>query len=152
MRLIDEFKQFALKGSMLDMAIGLMLGAAFNGVVNSLVNDLLMPPLGLLMSNEAFTDLYINLSGGQFDSLAEAQSAGAATLNYGVFINNAISFAITALALFFLVRWFNTLTRRNEAKDEAFEAAAMKECPFCFSDIPRRATRCPHCTSQLQGS
>lgn len=147
MRLIDEFKKFAVKGNMLDMAIGVAIGAAFNNVINSLVADILMPPVGFLMGNVDFSQYYINLSGGAYDSLADAQAEGAATLNYGLFLNNLMNFFLVALALFLIIRWYNRLSRKQDEKTEA----AVKSCPYCRMDIPKDATRCPQCTSELKG-
>jgi large conductance mechanosensitive channel len=127
--------------------VGIIIGAAFSGVVGSLVNDILMPPLGRILGNVDFSDLFINLSGGDYDSLAQAKEAGAATINYGLFINNVINFLIVALAVFMLVRWIN----RFMAKPAEPAVPTLKECPYCFSNISIKATRCPECTSQLDG-
>jgi large conductance mechanosensitive channel len=143
---LKEFKEFALRGSLLDMAIGIILGAAFGSVVTSLVNDILMPPLGLLLGRVNFSNLFINLSGGEYASLAEAQAAGAATINYGVFINSVINFLLVAFAVFLLIKQVNRLRRA-----EAPPPPTTKECPFCCSAIPLAATRCPACTSELGG-
>ncbi len=148
MGFFEEFKKFAIKGNMLDMAVGIIMGAAFGGVVNSLVSDVLMPPLGVVLGGVDFSNLYLNLSGGQYASLAEAQAAGAATINYGVFINTLINFVIIALAMFLLVRGFNRLAEGRK-KEEAAALPATKECPRCFMNIPIQAKRCPHCTSDL---
>ncbi|MDH7498096.1 MAG: large conductance mechanosensitive channel protein MscL [Syntrophomonadaceae bacterium] len=144
--MLKEFKEFALRGSLLDMAIGIILGAAFGSVVTSLVNDILMPPLGLLLGRVNFSNLFINLSGGEYASLAEAQAAGAATINYGVFINSVINFLLVAFAVFLLIKQVNRLRRA-----EAPPPPTTKECPFCCSAIPLAATRCPACTSELGG-
>jgi len=141
--MLKEFREFAMRGSMLDMAIGIVLGAAFGTIVSSLVNDILMPPIGLALGGVDFSNLFITLSGGEYLSLVEAQEAGAATINYGLFINAIISFVIVAFALFLLVRQINRM-KREEPKP-----ADTKECPYCLSTIPIKATRCAHCTSEL---
>jgi len=146
--MFKEFKEFALRGNMIDLAVGIIIGAAFNSVVNSLVNDILMPPIGLLLGNVDFSNLFISLDGQSYSSLSAAQDAGAATLNYGLFINSIIIFLITAFAVFLLVRGINRLERKQEAEAEAKEPDT-KECPVCFTTIPIRAQRCPNCTSTL---
>ncbi len=145
--MLKEFKEFALRGNVLDMAVGIVIGVAFGSIITSLVNDVLMPPLGLLLGGMDFSNLFIDLGGGSFASLAEAQQAGAATINYGLFINAVLNFLIVALAMFLLVRSFSGLLKQKEEKVE--EAPTTKECPYCISEIPIAATRCPHCTSQL---
>ncbi len=145
--MLKEFKEFALRGNVLDMAVGIVIGVAFGSIITSLVNDILMPPLGLLLGGMDFSNLFIDLSGGSFASLAEAQQAGAATINYGLFINAVLNFLIVALAMFLLVRSFSGLLKQKE--EEVEEAPTSKDCPYCFSEIPIAATRCPHCTSQL---
>jgi large conductance mechanosensitive channel len=144
--MLQEFKEFALRGNVVDLAIGIIIGGAFGQIVTSFVNDILMPPIGLLLGNVDFSNLFINLSGGRFDSLAAAQEAGAATINYGLFISTVIDFLIVAFAIFLLVRQINRMQRREE---EAPAAPTTKECPYCLSTIPLEATRCPHCTSEL---
>lgn len=144
--MLKEFKEFALKGNMLDMAIGIILGASFGKIISSFVNDVLMPPIGLALGNVDFSQLYINLSDRTFASLAEAQEAGAPTINYGVFINGVLDFLIVALVLFLVVRQMNRLRRVEAAPAPAPET---KACPFCLSVIPVKATRCPQCTSSL---
>jgi large conductance mechanosensitive channel len=146
--MFKEFKEFALRGNMIDLAVGIIIGAAFNSVVNSLVNDILMPPIGLLLGKVDFSNLFISLDGRSYSSLSAAQDAGAATLNYGLFINSIIIFLITAFAVFLLVRGINRLERKQEAEAEAKEPDT-KECPVCFTTIPIRAQRCPNCTSTL---
>lgn len=143
-----EFRKFVARGSFFDLAIGIVIGAAFGTVVNSLVKDILMPPIGLLTAGTDFSELYINLSGQEYASLAEATSAGAATINYGTFLNNLIAFLIVAVVLFLLVRKYNEITDRYRAKP-APAAPAEKECPRCTMTVPSQATRCPHCTSEL---
>jgi large conductance mechanosensitive channel len=140
-----EFRDFAMRGNVIDLAIGVIIGAAFGKIVTSFVNDLLMPPLGLLLGRVDFSSLFINLSGTHYNSLAEAKAAGAATLNYGVFINNIIDFVLVAFAVFLLVKQVN----RFMPKPPAPAAAEAKDCEYCKSSIPKAATRCPHCTSQL---
>lgn len=143
---LNEFKAFAMRGNVIDLAIGIIIGAAFNDIVKSVVNDILMPPIGLLLNNVDFSNLYINLSGEDYRSLAEAQAAGAATINYGAFINTVINFIIVALVVFLIVKQMNRLMA---AKEAAPAVPTTKECPFCASEIPIKATRCPQCTSQL---
>ena len=145
--MLKEFREFALRGNVLDMAVGIVIGVAFGSIITSLVNDVLMPPLGLLLGGMDFSNLFIDLSGGSFASLAEAQQAGAATINYGLFINAVLNFLIVALAMFLLVRSFSGLLKQKE--EEVEEAPTSKDCPYCFSEIPIAATRCPHCTSEL---
>ncbi len=145
--MLKEFKEFAMRGNVLDMAIGIIIGAAFGKIVTSLVNDLLMPPLGLLIGKVDFSSLFINLSGQHYASLAEAKAAGAATINVGVFLNTVIDLVIVAFAIFLLVRQINRLKRQPEA---APKAPTMRECPYCVSVIPIKAVRCPHCTSDVK--
>lgn len=142
--MFKEFKEFVVKGNVLDMAVGIIVGAAFGKVVTSFVNDVLMPPIGLLLGKVDFSNLFINLSGKSFESLADAKKAGAATLNYGLFFNTAIDFLIVGFAIFLLVKQVNRLKREAPAA-----APTSRECPFCLTDIPRKATRCPHCTSTV---
>ncbi len=142
-----EFKEFILRGNVMDLAVGIVIGAAFGAIVNSLVKDIIMPPIGLLLGKINFTDLFINLSGTPYSSLAAAQAAGAPTINYGLFINTIINFIIVALAIFFVVKAVNRL--RKPAPAAAPAAPTTKECPHCFTEIPLKATRCPNCTSEL---
>jgi large conductance mechanosensitive channel len=142
--MIKEFKEFVIKGNVLDMAVGIIIGAAFGKVVTSFVTDVLMPPIGLLLGKVDFSNLFINLSGRSFESLADAKKAGAATLNYGLFLNTAIDFLIVGFAIFILVRQVNRLKHQAPAA-----APAVRACPFCMTDIPLKATRCPHCTSTV---
>jgi large conductance mechanosensitive channel len=144
--MLKEFKEFAVRGNVIDMAVGIVLGAAFGAIVNSLVNDLLMPPIGLLLGHVDFSNLFLNLTSRHFDSVAAAKAAGAATLNYGVFLNTIINFVIVAFAMFLLVRQVNRLQRPAPAP----AAPAVKTCAYCCTEIPRGATRCPHCTSELK--
>ena len=147
--MLKEFREFALRGNVIDLAVAVVIGAAFGKIVTSLVNDVIMPPLGLLIGGIDFSDLFINLSGGDYPSLAAARDAGAATINYGVFINTVIQFLIVAFAIFLVIRQMNRLKERFEKKPIA-PAPSQKNCPFCFTDIPIKATRCPNCTSELQ--
>jgi large conductance mechanosensitive channel len=145
--MLKEFRDFALRGNVLDIAIGIIIGAAFGSVVSSLVNDILMPPIGFLLGKVDFSNLFISLS-GRYASLAEAEAAGAPTINYGVFINTILNFIIVAAAVFFfIVRPMNRLRRVREA---APATPTVKECPHCLSAIPLKAIRCPHCTSYLE--
>lgn len=145
--MLKEFKEFAMKGNMIDMAIGIIIGAAFGKIVSSLVADVLMPPLGKMMGNVDFSSLFLNLSGGNFPSLAAAKAAGAATVNYGLFINTVIDFTIIAFVLFLIIKGMNAM-KRKEA-EAAPAPPTTKECTFCYSSIPVKASRCPHCTSTL---
>jgi large conductance mechanosensitive channel len=145
--MLKEFKEFAMKGNVLDMAIGIIIGAAFGKIVSSLVGDVIMPPIGLLLGRLDFTNLYINLSGQHYASLSQAKAAGAATINYGLFLNTLIDFVIVAFAIFLLVRQVNKLRRQSEP---APAVPTTKECPYCLSVIPIKAIRCPHCTSELK--
>jgi large conductance mechanosensitive channel len=140
-----EFKTFAMRGNVVDLAVGIIIGASFGKIVTSFVSDVLMPPLGLLIGNLDFSSLFINLSGAAYPSLAQAKAAGAPTINYGLFINTVLDFAIVAFAVFLLVHWINRLKRQPEAAT----APETKACPYCLSTIPVKATRCPQCTSQL---
>lgn len=146
-----EFREFALRGNAVDMAVGIIIGAAFGSIVNSLVADIIMPPVGLLLGNVDFSNLFAVLKEGKvagpYGSLAAAKTAGAVTLNYGVFINTVTSFLIVVFSVFLLVRSVNRLKRQQE---EAPAAPTTKECPFCLSVIPVRAVRCSHCTSELK--
>jgi large conductance mechanosensitive channel len=145
--MLKEFKEFALKGNMLDLAVGVVLGAAFGAVIASLVKDILMPPLGKLLGGVDFTDLFVVLGSGSYPSLKAAKDAGAATLNYGLFLNTLISFVLVAVALFFVVKAVNVARRQPAAA--APPAPTERECPHCFGRAHVRATRCPHCTSAL---
>jgi large conductance mechanosensitive channel len=147
--MLEEFKKFIMRGNVLDLAVAVIIGGAFGGIVTSLVNDILMPPIGLLLGNADFGDLYINLSGRRFASLADAQAAGAATVNYGLFLNTVINFLIVAAAIFLIVRMVN---RFQPAPTAPPQTANTKECPFCISTIPLKATRCPNCTSELEAA
>jgi len=143
--MIKEFKDFIMRGSVLDLAIGVIIGGAFGKIIASLVSDVLMPPIGMLLGKVDFSNLFINMSGGSYASLADAQKAGAATLNYGLFINNVINFLIIALVIFIIIKQVNRFTKPALVP----ATPTTKECPFCYSNIPIKATRCPNCTSQL---
>jgi len=149
--MLKDFKEFAMRGNVVDMAIGIVVGAAFASIVNSLVTDIIMPPIGLLLGKVDFSNLFLVLKGGKvpgpYGSLADARAAGAVTINYGTFFNFIISFIIIAFAVFILVRNINRL-KREEAAPQA--APSTKECPHCLSIIPIKATRCAHCTSELK--
>ncbi len=144
--MFKEFKEFALKGNVIDMGVGIIIGAAFGKIVSSFVTDLLTPPLGLLLGRMDFTNLFVTLSTGSFKTLAEAKAAGASTLNYGLFLNSMLDFVFVAFALFFLIRWMNRL---RPAPPPPVDAPPMKACPECLSQIPAAARRCPQCTTQL---
>jgi large conductance mechanosensitive channel len=145
-KFLNEFKDFVMRGNVLDMAIGIIVGIAFGSIVNSLVNDVLMPPIGLLFGKVDFSNLFINLSGGSYASLAEARNAGAAIIAYGSFINVVINFIIVAIVVFVVVQQVNRLRRLREVPPEP----SKRDCPYCLSPIPIKATRCPQCTSELK--
>ncbi len=151
--MLKEFKEFAIKGNVIDMAVGIIMGAAFGTIVNALVNDVIMPPIGLLLGNVDFSNIFAVLKEGKvagpYASVAAAKAAGAVTLNIGVFVNTIISFILIAFSVFLLVRSINKLKRQEEAPAPA---PTTKECTYCFSAIPIKATRCPNCTSELKGS
>jgi len=146
MKIMQEFKEFIMRGNVMDLAIGIIIGAAFTSIVNSLVKDILMPPIGLLLGGVDFSNLFIALDGGDYASLAAAQEAAAPTLNYGLFINNIINFLIVAFVIFLIVRWVNRLKSKQPAKSEE---PTTKDCPYCLSTIPLKASRCPYCTSEV---
>ena len=141
--MIKEFKAFMMQGNVLDLAIGIVIGAAFGKIVTSFVTDILMPPIGLGLGKVDFSNLFINLSGKAYNTIAEAKAAGAPTINYGVFFNTVFEFAIVAFAIFLLIRQVNRM-RKPPA------AAPTRECPYCLSSILLKATRCPHCTSEVK--
>ena len=149
--MFKEFKAFIMRGNVLDLAVGVIIGAAFGAIVKSFVDDILMPPIGLLLGNVDFANIFAVLKAGDpagpYAALAAAKEAGAVTMNFGVFINTLISFLITAFAIFLVVKGANALQRQEEA---APSAPTTKSCPFCHTDIPIPATRCPNCTSQLE--
>jgi len=144
--MFKEFKEFALKGNMMDMAVGIIIGAAFGKIVSSLVADVIMPPIGLLLGKMDFSNLFLSLSGQSYESLGAAKAAGAPTLNYGLFINTVIDFMIVAFAIFLMVMQINRLRRKQEATPAT---PNTKECPYCMAKIPLKATRCGQCTSQI---
>lgn len=150
--MLKEFKEFAIKGNVLDMAVGIIIGAAFGTIVKSLVDDVLMPPIGILLGNVDFSAFFIILKEGTglppYNTLVEAKNAGAVTLNYGTFINNIISFLIVAFSVFLVIKGMNKLRREKEAAPAP--EPTTKDCPHCFSKIPIKATRCPACTSELR--
>jgi len=145
--MFKEFKEFAMRGSVVDLAVGVIIGASFGTIVKSLVDDILMPPIGLLIGGLDFSNLFISLSGAQYPSLAAAKEAGAPTINYGLFLNNVLNFLIVAFAVFLLVRQINRLKRETPVPPPA---PTEKPCPYCISTIPLAATRCPHCTAELR--
>jgi large conductance mechanosensitive channel len=142
--MLKEFREFIMRGNVVDLAVGVIIGSAFGQIVSSLVSDLIMPPIGLLLNGVDFSNLFVSLTGQPYATLAEAQAAGAPTLNYGNFINSVIDFIIVGLVIFLLIRAINRLKKPAPAA-----ATPTKECPYCFSAIALRATRCPNCTSQL---
>ena len=144
--MIEEFKKFILRGNVLDLAIGVIIGATFGKITNSLVSDILMPPIGLFLGRINFSDLFINLSDASFPSLKAAQEAGAATINYGLFINNVIDFLIIGFVLFLIIRSVNRLM----PAPKPVPVEEKKKCPYCLMDVPIKATRCGFCTSSLE--
>ena len=150
-KMFKEFKEFAMRGNVVDMAVGIIIGASFGTIVNSFVADIIMPPIGLLLGNVDFSGLFVILKEGKipgpYGTLASAKTAGAITLNYGVFINSIISFLVVAFAVFLLIRNINRLKKQEEAPAAAL---ATKECPYCLSVVPLKALRCAHCTSELK--
>ncbi len=143
--MFKEFKEFAMRGNVVDLAVGVIIGAAFGKIVSSLVEDVIMPPVGRLLGHVDFSGLFINLSGKSYETLAAAKAAGAPTLNYGIFLNSVINFLIVAFAVFLVVHQVNRWTR----KPEAAAATTTKDCPQCAMAIPLAAKRCGHCTAQL---
>ena len=144
--MLREFRNFIARGNVFDLAVGIVIGAAFTSVVKSFVDDILMPPIGRITGGVDFANLFVNLSGTHYASLAEAKDAGAATLNYGIFLNNVISFLIVAFAVYLLVRGYNRIRTLEET---APPADTEKDCPFCRMRVPKEATRCGHCTSDI---
>ena len=142
--MLREFREFAMKGNVLDMAVGIVIGVAFGKIITSLVNDVLMPPIGVLLGKVDFSNLFLNLSGTHYASLADAKAAGAATINYGLFLNTVIDFIIVAFVVFLIVQQFSKTKTKEAAPPDT------KECPHCVSTIPIKATRCPQCTSELR--
>jgi large conductance mechanosensitive channel len=152
MGMVKEFKEFAMRGNVVDMAVGIIIGGAFGTIVKSLVSDVIMPPIGLLLGGVDFSNFFVVLKEGTkgaapYAALADAQAAGAVTVNYGLFLNAVISFLIVAFAVFTLIKGINTLKRQEEAPPAT---PTTKDCPFCFSTIPIKASRCPNCTSELE--
>ncbi|MBP1763568.1 MAG: mechanosensitive ion channel protein MscL [Firmicutes bacterium] len=143
--MLKEFKEFIMRGNVVDLAVGIIIGGAFGKIITSFVNDVLMPPIGLLLGKVDFSNLFINLSSGSYPTLKAAKDAGAVTLNYGVFLNTVIDFLIVAFAIYLLIVQINRLKREPEKLPPT-----TKECPFCFSAIPLKASRCPNCTSTLE--
>jgi len=148
--MLKEFKEFAMRGNVVDMAVGIIIGAAFGSIAKSLVSDVIMPPIGLALGNVDFTNLFVVLKdgaalAGPYASLADAQKAGAVSINYGAFLNTIVSFLIVSFAVFILIKGLNKLKREKPA-----EAPAEKECPHCLLKIPAKATRCAHCTAELK--
>ena len=146
--MLKEFKEFAMRGNVLDMAVGIIVGAAFGQIVTSFVQDVMMPPIGRLVGHVDFSNLFLNLSETHYPTIAAAKAAGAATLNYGLFLNTVINFLIVAFAVFLLVRQVEIVSRAK-ASFPAAPAPAMRDCPYCLSSVPAKATRCSHCTSEL---
>ncbi len=147
-KIIQEFKVFIMRGNVLDLAVGVIIGGAFQGIINSLVNDVMMPLVTLCTGGINFTDWFIALDGNEYATLAAAQQAGAATLNYGTFLTEVINFLIMAFVIFMMVKTMNAIAARGK-KPESKPESQTKECPFCKSTVPAMATRCPHCTSIL---
>jgi large conductance mechanosensitive channel len=143
--MLKEFKEFAMKGNVIDMAVGVIIGAAFGKIVSSMVSDILMPPIGLLLGKVDFSSLFISLSGQSFPSLTVAKASGAPTINYGVFFQTILDFVIVAFVIFLLVKQVNRLKREPAAP-------TTKDCPYCLSSIPIKATRCAHCTSEQKAA
>jgi large conductance mechanosensitive channel len=143
--MFKEFKEFAMRGNVIDLAVGVIIGAAFGKIVSSLVQDLIMPPIGFLLKNVNFSNLFISLDGKHYETLADAQKAAAPTLNYGIFLNNVIDFMIVAFCVFLLVQQVNRWTE----KPELAAAPETKECPQCAMSIPIKAKKCPYCTAQI---
>ncbi|MGB7629558.1 MAG: large conductance mechanosensitive channel protein MscL [Candidatus Deferrimicrobium sp.] len=151
--MLKEFKEFAMRGNVVDMAVGIIIGAAFGTIITSLVAEVLMPPIGLLLGNVDFSNLFLVLKEGKtigpYATVAAAKAAGAVTLNYGLFVNTIVNFLIVAFAIFFLIRAMNSMKKKEEAPAAA---PTTKECPQCLSTIPIKATRCGHCTSELKAA
>ncbi len=145
--MLKEFKEFAMRGNVIDMAVGIVIGGAFGKIISSLVNDVLMPPIGLLVGNVDFSGLFVNLSKQSYATLAEAKAAGGATLNYGLFITTVIDFLIVASVIFILIHQMSRLKKKPVPQPAS---PTTRECPFCISDISLKATRCPHCTAQVE--
>lgn len=147
--MLKEFKEFAMRGNVLDMAVGIIIGAAFGKIIGSFVEDILMPPIGMLLGKVDFSNLFVSLTGQSYDSLAAAKAAGAATINYGVFFNHVFNFLIVAFAIFLLIKQVNRLKREEAASPTV---PTTKDCPYCLSAIAIKATRCAHCTAELKAA
>jgi large conductance mechanosensitive channel len=143
--MLKEFKAFAMRGNVMDMAVGIIIGAAFGRIITSLVSDIIMPPIGRILGHVDFSSLFLNISGTDYPTLAVAKAANAATINYGMFLNTVIDFLIVAFVIFLIVQQINRWDKPAPAA-----APVTKECPYCLSAIPLKATRCPNCTSELQ--
>jgi large conductance mechanosensitive channel len=142
--MLKEFRDFAMRGNVIDLAVGVIIGGAFGKIITSFVNDVLMPPFGLLLGRVDFSNLFLSLNGQSYKTIADAQAAGAPTLNYGLFLNATIDFLIVAFVIFLFIRMINRMQKPAPAA-----APTTKDCPYCFSTIPLKATRCPQCTSEL---
>lgn len=151
-KIIDEFKQFVMRGNVLDLAVGVIIGGAFQKIVNSLVNDMIMPLVTVLTGGINFTDWFIALDGNTYKTLSEAQSAGAATLSYGTFLTEVLNFLIMAFVIFLMVKTMNALSNKVKKEEVIEKAPTTKLCPYCKSEISIDAVRCPHCTSELPDS
>ncbi len=147
-KIVAEFKEFIMRGNVVDMAIGIIIGVAFGNIVTSLVNDVIMPPIGLLLGRVSFQDLYINLSGKSYPSLSAAKAAAAPTINYGLFLNTLLNFLIVAFVIFLIIRLFEHAKNRVVKPSDVAEPQT-RDCPYCLSTIPLKALRCSHCTSNL---
>ena len=147
--MVKEFKEFVMRGNVLDLAVAVIIGGAFGKIITSLVNDVIMPPIGLLLGKMDFSSLFLNLSGTAYSTLSEAKKAGAPTINYGLFINSVIDFVIVAFVIFLIIRSFLRLQALKQAPAPTAEPTT-KECPFCFTTINIKAVRCPNCTSELR--
>lgn len=148
--MLKEFKEFALRGNVTDMAVGIIIGAAFTKLVGALVSGVIMPPIGVLVGGIDFSNYFITLSGGTFANLAEAEEAGAAVIKYGQFFTMLVDFTIVAFVVFMMIRAMNNLRRKDEDPNQPTPSPTTKNCPFCISSIPIAATRCPSCTSELE--
>ncbi len=149
---ISEFKEFAVRGNVIDMAVGIIIGGAFSPIVNSLVKDIIMPPIGFVLGNVDFSNLYVplSLSAPKYSTVSEAQAAGIVTVNYGLFFNTLISFIIVAFSVFIVVKAINKLKNFNKQEKCRQDASVTKECPYCYSSVNIKATRCPYCTSEIK--
>jgi large conductance mechanosensitive channel len=143
--MLKEFKEFAMRGPVVDLAVGVIIGAAFGKIISSLVDDLIMPPIGKMLGNVDFANLFVNLSDKEYPSVAAAKAAGAATINYGIFFNTILNFLIIAFVLFLIIRRMNAIKKPTSA-----QAPTTKDCPHCLSAVPLKATKCAHCTSDLK--